>query len=804
MDRIRAARGETKMEDAALTWPACGGPQGCLLAEFHSGPCCFPELGSRSRHRPSQKPRVDELNDAAFQTAIRESLAATPTVHKASKDVSQVLDTYTAPEQDAEDDEEEVCEACGLETWTDGNWMLLCDGCDKAYHTLCLTPQLQAVPEGDWLCPSCLGGGDGERASDERRLTLAPPDPRVCDGPAPETCVREGSLLVLEAEGLTLHLSAHNRTGYKGVNGSRGTKRFTAKAGHHYLGFFSSAVDAAVAYARHAQGRDEAERREMERWEEDGDDAQEADGDSAQEDDDPEGRDACGAGGPRQKRRFWTSLEHSRFMEAARRVGMADLPDMHRHVEQHGWKAVLDLAQDVRTRSRGQIRTHAMKAFEKDARLRPCLYVTEDAEAAQSPQRSPLQCEFCHKVFKARQGLKMHRKTCTANASAEAGYAEEAVREAEEARAAAEREGLPLIPAFQKASAVYPASAQAYKGVGYVTQAAHGRHFSAYGKVEGKQQMIGRFLSPEGAALCHARHLGAAAARAAVEKWQRRHQPSMTAGIHATPRTSPLAVTLPLSHSLAPRASSLLWTVVWTDEVVRAAADEGLPLIRAEKSLSGFYNVHKRCRESQKRKSSPRDQRMYNAYVIENGVQVQLGGFFGAEQAALAVSRHLGAARAWELHAAREAQQEEDAKPIMTPEEALAAAASEGLLLERSAKSTATGYCGVTIDARATSRVFEVNITVEGARGGSGRRAASGKQEYVGRFHTAEEAALAFARAKRARETAARETGAHVGGAGGAATSHADAAVPSSGRSSSGRSPKRRKWRHAYSHAEMS
>ena len=42
-------------------------------------------------------------------------------------------------------------------TWIEGNWLLLCDGdgCNKAYHTLCLRPKLDAVPEGDWLCPTC-------------------------------------------------------------------------------------------------------------------------------------------------------------------------------------------------------------------------------------------------------------------------------------------------------------------------------------------------------------------------------------------------------------------------------------------------------------------------------------------------------------------------------------------------------------------------------------------------------------------------------------------------------------------------
>ena len=46
---------------------------------------------------------------------------------------------------------------CGDASWIEGNWLLLCDGpgCEKAYHTMCLRPTLDAVPEGDWLCPSC-------------------------------------------------------------------------------------------------------------------------------------------------------------------------------------------------------------------------------------------------------------------------------------------------------------------------------------------------------------------------------------------------------------------------------------------------------------------------------------------------------------------------------------------------------------------------------------------------------------------------------------------------------------------------
>ena len=48
---------------------------------------------------------------------------------------------------------DEACQVCGGSH--DEHLMLLCDDCDKGYHTSCLTPPLLAVPEGEWLCPLC-------------------------------------------------------------------------------------------------------------------------------------------------------------------------------------------------------------------------------------------------------------------------------------------------------------------------------------------------------------------------------------------------------------------------------------------------------------------------------------------------------------------------------------------------------------------------------------------------------------------------------------------------------------------------
>ena len=37
--------------------------------------------------------------------------------------------------------------------------LLLCDGCDDAYHTFCLNPPLDEIPETDWFCQTCISSG---------------------------------------------------------------------------------------------------------------------------------------------------------------------------------------------------------------------------------------------------------------------------------------------------------------------------------------------------------------------------------------------------------------------------------------------------------------------------------------------------------------------------------------------------------------------------------------------------------------------------------------------------------------------
>ncbi|CAH8477525.1 unnamed protein product [Dicrocoelium dendriticum] len=65
--------------------------------------------------------------------------------------------------------EDARCRICRHKT--DDDHLLLCDGCNRAFHLYCLRPPLRRVPDGDWYCVSCRPvSKDLERRRREARL----------------------------------------------------------------------------------------------------------------------------------------------------------------------------------------------------------------------------------------------------------------------------------------------------------------------------------------------------------------------------------------------------------------------------------------------------------------------------------------------------------------------------------------------------------------------------------------------------------------------------------------------------------
>uniref|UniRef100_A0AAX7V0H2 DNA helicase n=1 Tax=Astatotilapia calliptera TaxID=8154 RepID=A0AAX7V0H2_ASTCA len=59
-------------------------------------------------------------------------------------------------------DHQDYCEVC-----QQGGEIILCDTCPRAYHLVCLDPELEKAPEGKWSCPHCEKEGIQWEAKDE-------------------------------------------------------------------------------------------------------------------------------------------------------------------------------------------------------------------------------------------------------------------------------------------------------------------------------------------------------------------------------------------------------------------------------------------------------------------------------------------------------------------------------------------------------------------------------------------------------------------------------------------------------------
>ena len=71
-------------------------------------------------------------------------------------------------QQGYETDHQDYCEVC-----QQGGEIILCDTCPKAYHLVCLDPELEQAPEGDWSCPECTKNGITIRARQAAAAAVA-------------------------------------------------------------------------------------------------------------------------------------------------------------------------------------------------------------------------------------------------------------------------------------------------------------------------------------------------------------------------------------------------------------------------------------------------------------------------------------------------------------------------------------------------------------------------------------------------------------------------------------------------------
>ncbi|XP_034949736.1 chromodomain-helicase-DNA-binding protein Mi-2 homolog isoform X2 [Chelonus insularis] len=125
-----------------------------------------------------ETPAPDANAKGTHEDAAAETPAEPPVRRKAktkignkSKKKKKTKTTSKFPdgEESVQTDHQDYCEVC-----QQGGEIILCDTCPRAYHLVCLEPELEETPEGKWSCPHCEGEGAAE--DDDEHMEFC----RVC------------------------------------------------------------------------------------------------------------------------------------------------------------------------------------------------------------------------------------------------------------------------------------------------------------------------------------------------------------------------------------------------------------------------------------------------------------------------------------------------------------------------------------------------------------------------------------------------------------------------------------------------
>uniref|UniRef100_A0A670ZY00 Chromodomain helicase DNA binding protein 4 n=1 Tax=Pseudonaja textilis TaxID=8673 RepID=A0A670ZY00_PSETE len=118
--------------------------------------------GPNARKKPKASPRVPDIKKPKTKKVapLKIKLGGFGSKRKRSstRSLLNALNTMSPlGEEDAtatvdgyETDHQDYCEVC-----QQGGEIILCDTCPRAYHMVCLDPDMEKAPEGKWSCPHC-------------------------------------------------------------------------------------------------------------------------------------------------------------------------------------------------------------------------------------------------------------------------------------------------------------------------------------------------------------------------------------------------------------------------------------------------------------------------------------------------------------------------------------------------------------------------------------------------------------------------------------------------------------------------
>ncbi|KAM9838805.1 chromodomain-helicase-DNA-binding protein 4a [Aulostomus maculatus] len=111
------------------------------------------------------EPDVDSDFDDASMNSISVSEGSNSRSSRSKKKLSKSKPKKKKEAEDGdgyETDHQDYCEVC-----QQGGEIILCDTCPRAYHMVCLDPDMEKAPEGTWSCPHCEKEGIQWEAREE-------------------------------------------------------------------------------------------------------------------------------------------------------------------------------------------------------------------------------------------------------------------------------------------------------------------------------------------------------------------------------------------------------------------------------------------------------------------------------------------------------------------------------------------------------------------------------------------------------------------------------------------------------------
>ncbi|XP_051920883.1 chromodomain-helicase-DNA-binding protein 4 isoform X4 [Hippocampus zosterae] len=111
------------------------------------------KLGGLNSKRKRSSSDDDDDADGDFDESgfsVSEGSARASRGKKKSKSAKKKKKAETEDGDGYETDHQDYCEVC-----QQGGEIILCDTCPRAYHMVCLDPDMEKAPEGKWSCPHC-------------------------------------------------------------------------------------------------------------------------------------------------------------------------------------------------------------------------------------------------------------------------------------------------------------------------------------------------------------------------------------------------------------------------------------------------------------------------------------------------------------------------------------------------------------------------------------------------------------------------------------------------------------------------